>query len=220
MSIRTIGIIIKNQDDKILLHDGGYFTKAIVKESDDIRKVITKNLINVVHRDAYRIVKVYKDVTELSAHYSNNINREDITMYVVEVGIFNNEYDFIEKEKVLDKINKTEYIDFYEKYFIRYDKYKFLTYTIYEYFLLIIYILLKFGLFEFIDKDASIAFLSIELGFIIFIYIFTKKYAVPILLNYLINFKINDKTIKGIEVINTIISVLFIIFIIYEYFFT
>lgn len=119
---KYIGLIIKNQDDKILLYEDNYYIKMLVKDGDDIDLLISKKLIDVVEQSRYRIVKIYNNFV-LYGH-------QEITMYLVEVGVFHNEFDFMDICELLDVLHNTPSRDFFEENFVRYDKYKGTVYSV------------------------------------------------------------------------------------------
>ena len=59
MNEKYIGIIIQNQDEKILLYDDTYYIKIKVNENDNINNVIASKVKETVDMNIFKIIKTY-----------------------------------------------------------------------------------------------------------------------------------------------------------------
>ncbi len=56
MKEKHIGIIIQNQDDKILLYDDTYYIKVEIHENDNINNVIASKVKETVDMNIFKII--------------------------------------------------------------------------------------------------------------------------------------------------------------------
>ena len=58
MNEKYIGIIIQNQDEKILLYDDTYYIKIKVNENDNINKIIASKIKETVDMNLFKIMNL------------------------------------------------------------------------------------------------------------------------------------------------------------------
>ncbi|MDK2584738.1 hypothetical protein QOZ83_02615 [Romboutsia sedimentorum] len=186
-----IGVIVKNQWDEILLYESSFYIK--IKKSDDVKNIIKKELSKNLNIDIFKIKKIYD---EKLLH-----RQEELTLYLVEVGVYNKEFEFIKIEKVLPDILNFQDKEFFEKNILRYETYGFFLYSIINILLLIILV----GILESINKPISMHSFGVIIGVLVLIFAVFAKFIKPKLLNYLINFEINIKFVEYLTTITMIV---------------
>lgn len=186
-----IGVIVKNQWDEILLYESSFYIK--IKKSDDVKNIIKKELSKNLNIDIFKIKKIYD---EKLLH-----KQEELTLYLVEVGVYNKEFEFIKIEKVLPDILNFQDKEFFEKNILRYETYGFFLYSIINILLLIILV----GILESINKPISMHSFGVIIGVLVLIFAVFAKIIKPKLLNYLINFEINIKFVEYLTTITMIV---------------
>lgn len=177
-----IGIIIQNQYEKILLYDNKYYIETKLNENEDVHSVISTKLKRTINQGIYKLIKTHIKISKES--------KKHMTMYIVEVNLFNNNYVFVDKEKLLKLLSDSEDKFFFEKYIIRYENYKHLIYSI-TISLLILPILI--GIPPQFEISPSKNLLLIQIGLAILLYLIFVGYLVPTCAQFLVNFKINSK---------------------------
>lgn len=185
-----IGIIVMNYDEKIFLCEDGYFIKSFIGENENIENVIKKEIKHYLDRDIFRIVKIFKKKLL-------DIDKER-TMYLVEVGIYTKEFEFVDAEKIVYEIVNINYKTYLQNNLIEYDKNNGLASNMIN--LSIIFIVLDI-IPRFIIKSETIMFLPL-FGLIGILYLIGAIIVKPKLINILINVKIN--TSIAIIAMNTI----------------
>lgn len=186
-----IGVIVKNQWDEILLYESSFYIK--IKKSDDIENDIKNELSSNLDIDIFKIKKIYD---EKLLH-----RQEEITLYLVEVGIYNKAFEFIKIEKLPQDILNFQDKEFFEKNILRYETYGSFLYSIINIFLLIVLV----GILESINKPISMHRFGVIIGVLVLIFAVFAKFIKPKLLNYLINFEINIKFVEYVTTITMII---------------
>lgn len=186
-----IGVIVKNQWDEILLYESSFYIK--IKKSDDVKNIIKKELSKNLDIDIFKIKKIYD---EKLLH-----KQEELKLYLVEVGVYNKEFEFIKIEKLSQDILNFQDKEFFEKNILRYETYGFFLYSIINIFLLIILV----GILESINKPISMHRFGVIIGVLVLIFAVFAKFIKPKLLNYLINFEINIKFVEYVTTITMII---------------
>ena len=195
MDGKTIGIIIQNQDGNILFYDNSYYIEATVNDNDDIDRVIAKVLRNTVNKSIHRIIKIYK--------YPLQSNNKDLTMYLVEVGIYNNNFVFISPEKLLDFLSYSPDKAFFEKYIVRYEENKSLIYSSIAILLLTLFLIdIPFNLSLNLPEN----FLWVEIILIIIAFCILIKYIIPNIAKYLLKFNLNTR--KTLHILDIILFIL------------
>lgn len=124
-----IGIVIKNQWDNILLHDGNFYIKTKVKENSDIINTIKTEIVENLDKEIFKIKKVYKE--KLEHRY------ETLTIYLVEVGVYTNDFEFLKIDQIPKEIYSFEDKAFFEKYILKEDEYTTLLSSVFNLFILI-----------------------------------------------------------------------------------
>ena len=188
-----IGIIVKNQWDNILLYDKSFYMKAEIKENKDIKEIIKEEIVENLNKDIFKIRKVYEE--KLEHRY------EIITMYLVEVGIYTNDFEFMKVEKLLKEIYSFEDKEFFEKNILRYEEYNTFFITIFNLFITIFIVDILPSINIEIDIKSFLIGLSIiTLSIIIFKNIISHK-----ITKYIIKFKFNIKIANFITIIIMVI---------------
>ena len=187
-----IGIIVMNYDEKIFVCKEGYFIKATLSENETLDEAIKKEIRYYLDRDVYRIVKVFDEKL---------IDMQDIrTMYLVEVGIYTNEFEFVSAQKIVNEIININYKEYLQKNLINYDKNNSLASTIVNLFVMFIAIDI---VPRFIIKNESVMFLPL-LGLIGILYLILTIAIKPKLINILLKIKINTTiAITAMNIITT-----------------
>ena len=98
MKEKHIGIIIQNQDDKILLYDDTYYIKVEIHENDNINNVIASKVKEAVDMNIFKIIETYVYTPDSKLVDLNILSDEEFIMYLVEVCIYHNEFNFVKKE--------------------------------------------------------------------------------------------------------------------------
>jgi hypothetical protein len=186
-----IGVIVKNQWDEILLYESSFYIK--IKKSDDIENDIKNELSSNLDIDIFKIKKIYD---EKLLH-----RQEEITLYLVEVGIYNKAFEFIKIEKLPQDILNFQDKEFFEKNILRYETYGSFLYSIINILLLIVLV----GILESINKPISMHRFGVIIGVLVLIFAIFAKFIKPKLLNYLINFEINIKFVEYLTNITMIV---------------
>ena len=104
MKEENIGIIIQNQDKKILFYNDSCYIKVRVHEDDDINKIVASKVKSLVDMYRFNIVKTYLYKPYSKLVELNIVSDKEITMYLVEVCIYHTEYEFVKIEDLLDSI--------------------------------------------------------------------------------------------------------------------
>ena len=104
MSDKHIGIIIQNQDKKILFYDDTCYIKVRINEDDDINKIIASKVKETVDMNSFYLLKTFVFTPYSKLVDLNIVSDEEITMYLVEVCIYHNEYEFIKIDELLKNI--------------------------------------------------------------------------------------------------------------------
>ncbi len=186
-----IGVIVKNQWDEILLYESSFYIK--IKKLEDIENDIKNELSANLDIDIFKIKKIYD---EKLLH-----RQEEITLYLVEVGIYNKAFEFIKIEKLPQDILNFQDKEFFEKNILRYETYGSFLYSIINIFLLIVLV----GILESINKPISMHRFGVIIGVLVLIFAVFAKFIKPKLLNYLINFEINIKFVEYLTNITMVV---------------
>lgn len=204
MESKYIGIIVQRQDDKVLLYDESYYIKVKIIEGEDIQSVIERTLVKELDIKLFKIKRIYEEIRL----YKNNSpfqKKNDMDqMYLVDVCIYHDNYDFRTKYEVYDCLcNSAEKI-FYEKYFIRYDKYKELLQCTFASIIMIMTTII-------IVKDLTIPenrFLEMLIYIAAMLLVGFYLFIIPIITTSLLDSIINEKIIKYSNISSIAIGVL------------
>ncbi|MCR8743749.1 hypothetical protein [Romboutsia lituseburensis] len=206
MDEKYIGVIIKNQDDKILLYKNNYYIKIKVQEDEDISLAIKNALKKNVNQEAYRMVRYYDKAIK---NEKRIIDKEDnIKMYVVEVISYDEKLKFIKSQELLNHLKKSPSKTFYELIFVKYKPYKELAEALLAMIMIflstIMMISIKYlGLNNFMFKLPLI--LQLLLLVVIFVSVF--KYLTPLLVKVFMRKNIDIRKSSTIKSITTVISI-------------
>ena len=124
MSDNHIGIIIQNQDKKILMYGDTCYIKVKINKDDDINKIIASKVKKAVDMNSFYILKTFVFTPYSKLVDLNIVSDEEITMYLVEVCVYHNEYEFIKIDELLDVFSDHSEQDFFKKNFVDYMMYK------------------------------------------------------------------------------------------------
>ena len=118
MKEKHIGIIIQNQDDKILLYDDTFYIKVEIHENDNINNVIASKVKETVDMNIFKIIETYVYTPDSKLVDLNILSDEEFIMYLVEVCIYHNEFNFVKKEDLLDIIPNHSEREFFKENFV------------------------------------------------------------------------------------------------------
>lgn len=189
-----IGIIIRNQNDKFLLCDGSFYIKTKLDSNRDIKNIIKTEIYNVLEKDIFKIRKIFE---EKIIHIY-----EEITLYLVDVGVYTNDYDFMSIDKIVSEIINFDDKNFFNEYILKPEEYSNILSTTFTLLMLVITVNI-FHLPQFIHNISSYTLSGFSL---IFIYSIFNKYLKPKLITYLSYFKFN------VKIANYITSLLLVIY--------
>ena len=202
MKDKHIGIIIQNQDKKILFYNDTCYIKVRVHEDDDINKIIASKIKSLVDMNRFNIIKtyIYKPYSKLVE--LNIASDEEITMYLVEVCIYHNEYNFVKTEDLLGVISDPSERNFFKQNFIDYMLYKNASQSfIFNNILILLDLLVYCGNSIKLSEDILLSLLIL----IICGYYLIGKCIVPTFINYLVKFKISVKTINNLNYLSCLL---------------
>ena len=187
-----IGIIVMNYDEKLFLCDEGYFIKSSIGETENVEKVIKREIRYFFNIDMFRIVKTFEEKL---------IDLDGIrTMYLVEVGIYTNDFEFIDPYKMVKDVLNTNYKEYLERNLLKYEDNNSLASTI----LNISFLFITVDIIpRFIIKNGEILFLPL-LGILGITYFIAHIFLKPKIINKLIKFKINTSIV--IIALNTLMT--------------
>lgn len=189
-----IGIVIRNQNDKFLLCDGSFYIKTRLDSNKDVKDIIKIEIYNVLEKDIFKIRKIYEE--KIIHRY------EEITLYLVDVGVYTNDYDFMSIDKLVSEIINFDDKNYFNKYILNPEEYSSLISTTFTLLMLVITVNI-FHLPQFIHNIYSYTLGGFSL---IFIYAIFNRYLKPKLIKSLAYFKFN------VKIANYITSFLLIIY--------
>lgn len=215
MDKKTVGIVVENDYDDILYHENNFFIEIEIGKNDDLRLILEDKLSEILDEKPFRIDKISKKIPKLDLSDQSN-KTENIIMYLVKVYMYSDNLKFLSKEDILDNLSTSLYKDYYLKYIIRYDKYRYLVESCVStiiYLFWIIYILgfpteirTKF-LFDTLFSNFWIAIIM----YIVLPIFILCKFIVPSIVNYLVKYDISKKTLKISRWLYGIANILFFI---------
>lgn len=196
MSYKHIGIIIQNQDKKILFHNNTCYIKVRINEDDDINKIIASKVKLAVDIDSFYMIKTFVFTPYSKLVDLNIVSDEEMTMYLVEVSIYHNEYEFIKIDELLDVISDHSEQEFFKKNFVDYIMYKNASQSfIFNNILTICNLFVYFGYSIKFTEDILISLLVL----IISLYFIICKFIAPIFVKYLMKAKISIETMNKLN---------------------
>lgn len=184
-----IGIVIKNQWDNILLHDGNFYIKTKVKENSDIINTIKTEIAENLDKEIFKIKKVYKE--KLEHRY------EILTIYLVEVGVYTNDFEFLKIDQIPKEIYSFEDKAFFEKYILKEDEYTTLLSSIFNLFILIGIV----DILPIIKSYLNLQLFSMGVIFTAILFFVFKNIIGPKIAENLIKFNLNIKIPNSITTI-------------------
>lgn len=196
MSSKCIGVIVRNQEGSILYQNSNYYIKVNVHEKDSVDSAIQKILKKSIKKTTFRVVQVYKGISELAKANPNSTFKEEMDMYLVEVGVYNNEFKFLPKEDIFSKLKPSPTKDFFEKYIIKFNNYKEMVYQYFSMLLFIVTILVVFDTPFKINIALPFDNPLLILAIVFLLFFMFNKYFVPKIAGYLLKFDISDKFFK------------------------
>ena len=196
MRDKHIGIIIQNQDKKILMYGDTCYIKVKINEDDDINAIIASKVKRSVDLDRFDIVNTYIYTPQSKLVDLNIISDEEITMYLVEVCIYHEEYNFIKTDDLLDVISNPSEIVFFKENFVDYMIYKNASQSfIFNNILTLLNLLVYYG---FSIQFSETILLSL-LILIVCGYYAIGKYIVPKFVKYLMKYKVSINTMNNLN---------------------
>lgn len=184
-----IGIVIKNQWDNILLHDGNFYIKTKVKENSDVINTIKTEIVENLDREIFKIKKVYKE--KLEHRY------ETLTIYLVEVGVYTNDFEFLKIDQIPKEIYSFEDKAFFEKYILKEDEYTTLLSSVFNLFILIGIV----DILPIIKSYLNLQLFSMGVIFTAILFFVFKNIIGPKIAEKLIKFNLNIKIANSITTI-------------------
>jgi len=196
MKDKHIGIIIQNQDKKILFYDDTCYIKVRIHEDDDINKIIASKVKATVDMDRFDIIKTFVFTPYSKLVDLNIISDEEMTMYLVEVCIYHNEYDFIKIDELLDVISDHSEQEFFKKNFVEYLIYKNASQSfIFNNVLTMCNLFVYFGYSIEFTEDVLISLLILISG----LYFIICKLIAPKCAKYLVKYKVSIDTMNKLN---------------------
>ena len=204
MNEKHIDIIIQNQDEKILLCDDTYYIKVKVHENDNINEVIASKIKETVDMNIFKILETYVYTPDSKLVALNIISDEKFIMYLVEVCIYHNEFNFVKKEDLLEIIPNHSEREFFKENFVDHILYERSSRSfIFNNILIIFNLLIYLGFSISLSKTTFFAIL-----FLIFTsYFIISKYVVPKFVNFLVKSKISTNTINKLDFLSCFILI-------------
>lgn len=184
-----IGIVIKNQWDNILLHDGNFYIKTKVKENSDIINTIKTEIVENLDKEIFKIKKVYKE--KLEHRY------ETLTIYLVEVGVYTNDFEFLKIDQIPKEIYSFEDKAFFEKYILKEDEYTTLLSSVFNLFILIGIV----DILPIIKSYLNLQLFSMGVIFTAILFFVFKNIIGPKISEKLIKFNLNLKVANSITTV-------------------
>lgn len=184
-----IGIVIKNQWDNILLHDGNFYIKTKVKENSDIINTIKVEIVENLDKEIFKIKKIYKE--KLEHRY------ETLTIYLVEVGVYTNDFEFLKIDQIPREIYSFEDKAFFEKYILKEDEYTTLLSSLFNLFILIGIV----DILPIIKSYLNLQLFSMGVIFTAILFFVFKNIIGPKIAEKLIKFNLNIKIANSITTI-------------------
>lgn len=208
MNEKHIGIIIQNQDEKILLCDDTYYIKVEIHEDDNINKVIASKIKETVDMNIFKIIETYVYTPDSKLVDLNILSDEEFIMYLVEVYIYHNEFNFVKKEDLLEIISNHSEREFFKENFIDH-----ILYEISSRSFIFNNILIIFNLLIYLSFSISLSKTTFwSILFLIFCsYFIVSKYAVPKFVNFLVKSKISTNTINKLDFLSCFILIFILV---------
>ena len=215
MDKKTVGIIVKNDYDDILYHENNFFIKIEIGKKEDLRLTLEDKLSEILDKKAFRIDKISKKIPKLDLSNKCN-NTENIVMYLVKVYMYSDNSKFLSKEDILDNLSTSLCKDYYVKYIIRYDKYR---YLVESYVGILIYLFWTIIILGFpVEIRTKFLFDTLFYNFWIAIIMYIAlplfilyNFIAPSIVNYLVKYDISKKTIKISRWLYIIANIVFLI---------
>lgn len=208
MNDKHIGIIIQNQDEKILLYDDTCYIKVKVHENDDINKIIASKVKETVDMDIFKIVKTYIYTPYSKLVDLNIISNEEFIMYLVEVCIYHHEFNFIKKEDLLEIITNHSEREFFKENLVDHILYeRFSQSFIFNNILIIFNLLIYLGFSISLSETTFCGILFL----MFFSYFIVSKYVAPKFVNFLVKSKISTNTINKLDFLSYFILIFILI---------
>ena len=208
MSDKHIGIIIQNQDKKILFYDDTCYIKVRINEDDDINKIIASKVKETVDMNSFYLLKTFVFTPYSKLVDLNIISDEEMTMYLVEVCIYHNEYEFIKIDELLDVICDHSEQEFFKKNFVDYMMYKNASQSfIFNNVLTICNLFIYIGYSIEFTESVLISLLLLVSG----LYFIICKFIAPIFAKYLIKSKISIDTMNKLNYLSCFLLIFVLI---------
>ena len=208
MKEKHIGNIIQNQDDKILLYDDTYYIKVEIHENDNINNVIASKVKEAVDMNIFKIIETYVYTPDSKLVDLNILSDEEFIMYLVEVCIYHNEFNFVKKEDLLEIIPNHSEREFFKENFVDHILYEKSSRSF-----IFNNILIIFNLFIYLGFSISLSETTFFcILFLLFIsYFLVSKYVVPKFVNFLVKSKISTDTINKLDFLSCFLLIFILI---------
>lgn len=192
MESKYVGIIVQRQDKKILYHDESYYIRVRINEYDDIYTIIEKTLEKEIELKLFKLKRQYDEIGLYKNKSPFQKNNDIDTIYIVEVCLYHDNYDFLTKLDIYEKLYNCPEKLFFEKYFVRYEKYvQLLQYNFVSLIMILITIAISTNI-SIPQNQILEMFIYILILMLVGFYIFIIPKIAIIMLDYIID----DKLIK------------------------
>lgn len=182
-----IGVIVRNQCDELLFYDKSFYIKVMLNPNEDIKESIKKTLKENLNKDLFKIRKIYEE--KLYHKY------ESLTMYLVEVGVYSNDFEFMKLDDISKEIYSFEDKKFFDKNLLRYEECSILVNSIFN----LISIVFMVDILSKINTTLMTFF--IMLSIIAIINASLKKILTSKISDYLNKLKFNVKIVNALIII-------------------
>ena len=156
----------------------------------------------------FKIIKTYVYTPDSKLVDLNILSDEEFIMYLVEVCIYHNEFNFVKKEDLLDIIPNHSEREFFKENFVDHILYEKSSRSF-----IFNNILIIFNLFIYLGFSISLSKTTFfYILFLLFIsYFLVSKYVVPKFVNFLVKSKISTDTINKLDFLSCFLLIFVLI---------
>lgn len=209
MDNKNIGIIIQRQDNKILLYDDNYYIKTRIYDNESIEKTIEKALEKVIDNKLFKIKNEYEEINEYKNITPFQAINDIYKMYLVEVCVYNEVLPFLTKGDLYEKLYSCPQKLFYEKYILRYDKYKNFLQCVFTSIVIIFITIIIVSNTDILRNQILIMFIYLTILATLCFYLL----GIPRITTHILNYIINEKILQYSNISSIMIGVLSVLII-------
>lgn len=209
MDNKNIGIIIQRQDNKILLYDDNYYIKTRIYDNESIEKTIEKALEKVIDNKLFKIKNEYEEINEYKNITPFQAINDIYKMYLVEVCVYNEVLPFLTKGDLYEKLYSCPQKLFYEKYILRYDKYKNFLQCVFTSIVIIFITIIIVSNTDILKNQILIMFIYLTILATLCFYLL----GIPRITTHILNYIINEKILQYSNISSIMIGVLSVLII-------